>query len=67
MIFTTKEKALELSVDKKDHHTDALVWVCQSQKGFMAAAVIPAAEMALKNANIKVSDLAAVKTTTRLP
>lgn len=62
MIFTTKEKARELSADKKVTIQMLSYGFARAKKAFMAAAVTPSAEMALKNANIKVSDLAAVKT-----
>ncbi|HJX03482.1 MAG TPA: thiolase family protein [Dehalococcoidia bacterium] len=62
MIVATKEKAAELSNDKKVTIQLLSYGYARAKKARMAAAVTPAAEMALKNAGIAVKDLAAVKT-----
>ena len=62
MIITTKEKAKELSKDKNITIQILSYGYARSDKARMAAAVTPAATMALKNAGIEVKDLAAVKT-----
>jgi acetyl-CoA acetyltransferase len=62
LIVTTKEKAAELSKDK-NITIQLLSYGCaRAKKARMAAAVTPAAQMALRNAGIEVKDLAAVKT-----
>ena len=62
MIVTTKEKAAEMSADSGVEIQFISFGTARAKKGFMAAAVVPAAKLALKNAGIEVSDLAAVKT-----
>jgi acetyl-CoA acyltransferase len=62
MIVTTQENARELSKDKKVTIQILGYGFARAKKARMAAAVTPAAEMALKNAGIQVKDLAAVKT-----
>ncbi len=62
MIITTQEKAKELSADKDVTIQVLSYGFARAQKARMAAAVTPAAQMALKNAGIEVKDLAAVKT-----
>jgi len=62
MIVTTKEKAQEYSADKKITIQILSYGYARAKKAHMAAAVTPCAEMALKNAGVKVSDLGAVKT-----
>ena len=62
MIVTTKEKAAELSVDQGITIQLLSYGYARAKKAHMAAAVTPCAEMALKNADIKVADVAAVKT-----
>jgi acetyl-CoA acetyltransferase len=62
LIITTKNKAKELS-QNKDVTIQLLSYgYGRAKKAHMAAAVIPAAEMALKMAGIDVKDLKAVKT-----
>ncbi len=62
LIITTKERAKELG-QKKEVTIQLLSYgYARAKKAHMAAAVTPAAEMALKNAGIEVKDLAAVKT-----
>jgi len=62
IVVTTREKAADLSRDKGV--TVQLVSYGKSRvkKGFMGAAVVPAAEMALERAGIKVKDLKAITT-----
>ena len=62
MIVTTKEKAAELSADQAVTIQILSYGFARAKKAHMAAAVTPCAEMALKNAGLKVADLAAVKT-----
>ncbi len=62
MIVTTAEKAAELSADKSIVIRLVAYGYARAKKAHMAAAVTPAAEMALKNAGISVADLKAVKT-----
>ena len=62
MIVTTKEKADELSVDRGITIQILSYGYARTKKGHMPAAVTPCAEMALKNADIKMADVAAVKT-----
>ncbi|MCB2185659.1 MAG: thiolase family protein [Deltaproteobacteria bacterium] len=62
LIVTTKEKAAELSQDKGVTIQLLSYGYARAKKAHMAAAVTPAAEMALAQAGLKVSDLAAVKT-----
>lgn len=62
MIVTTKERAKELSRDKNITIQIISYGYARAKKARMAAAVTPAAQMALKNAGIEVKDLAAVKT-----
>ena len=61
-IVTTREKARELSPDPKVEIQIVSYGFSRAQKGFMAEAPVPAAEMALRNAGITVKDLKAVKT-----
>ncbi len=62
MIITTSEKATELSFDKNITIQLLSYGYARAEKAHMAAAVPVCAEKALGDANIKVSDLAAVKT-----
>ena len=62
MIVTTREQAAELSADKAVTIQVLSYGFARAKKAHMAAAVTPCAEMALKNAGLKVADLAAVKT-----
>ena len=61
-IVTTREKAKELSADPKVEIQIISYGFSREKKGFMAAAPVPAAEMALRNAGITVKDLKAAKT-----
>ena len=62
MIVTTKEHAAELSVDPNVEIKFIGFGAARAKKGFMAAAVPPAAKAALEDAGIGVGDLDAVKT-----
>jgi acetyl-CoA acetyltransferase len=61
-IVTTREKARELSADPKMEIQIVSYGFSRAEKGYMAAAPVPASEMALRNAGITVKDLKAVKT-----
>ncbi|MDD5306120.1 MAG: thiolase family protein [Deltaproteobacteria bacterium] len=62
MIMTTKERAAEYSQDKKITVQLIGVGTSRVKKGFMGAAMVPAAERALADAGIKVKDLKGLKT-----
>ncbi|MCP4583831.1 MAG: thiolase family protein [candidate division Zixibacteria bacterium] len=62
MIVTTKELAAELSNDSKIDIQFVGFGSARVKKGFMAEAVAPAAQKAMDDAGIKVSDLAVVNT-----
>ena len=62
MIVTTREKAAELSTDKGVEIQFISFGTARTKKGYMAAAVVPAAQQALARAGIAVTDLTAVKT-----
>ena len=62
LIVTTKEKARELSQDKSVTIQVLSYGYARAKKAHMAAAVTPAAEMALAKAGLEVKDLSAVKT-----
>jgi acetyl-CoA acetyltransferase family protein len=62
LVIATKEKAAELAADGGPTIQVLSYGYARAQKARMAAAVTPAAQMALKNANLEVKDLAAVKT-----
>jgi acetyl-CoA acetyltransferase family protein len=61
-IITTRDKAKELSADPNTEIQIVSYGFAREKKGYMAAAPVPAAEMALEKAGIKVGDLKAVKT-----
>jgi len=61
-IITTRDKAKELSADKKVEIQIISYGFSRAKKGFMAEAPVPAAEMALRDAGITVKDLKALKT-----
>jgi acetyl-CoA acetyltransferase len=62
MIVTTKEKADEISADKSVTIQILSYGFARAEKAYMPEAPIPAARRALENADIAVSDLAAIKT-----
>jgi acetyl-CoA acetyltransferase len=59
---TTKDKAKELSADPNIEVQVLSYGYARVKKAFMAAAVYPAAKMALENAGIGVDDIKAIKT-----
>jgi acetyl-CoA acetyltransferase len=59
---TTREKARELSADPDVEIQVVSYGYARTKPAFMAAAVYPAAQMALDNAGIKAGDVKAVKT-----
>jgi len=61
-IVTTKDKAKELSADPNVEIQIVSYGFARAKKAYMALAVVPAAEMALEKAGIKVDDLKAIKT-----
>ena len=60
-IVTTQDKAKELSKDPNIEIQIISYGFSRSKRGFMAAAPVPAAEMALKKAGLKIEDMKAVK------
>ena len=61
-IITTREKAKELSADPAKDIKIVSYGFSRVGKARMAAAPVPAAEMALKNAGLKIEDMKAIKT-----
>jgi len=61
-IVTTRDKAKELSADPEVEIQIVSYGYARAKKAHMALAVVPAADMALEEAGIKVGDLKAVKT-----
>lgn len=62
IIVTTREKAKQLSKDKKIEIQVLSFGEGRAKKGYMAMAIIPAAKMALKQAGISIKDVDAIKT-----
>lgn len=62
IIVTTKEKAKELSTDPKIEVRIISYGYARVKPKYMPAATIPAAEMALANAELKIADIKALKT-----
>ncbi len=62
VIVTTKDKAKELSADPKTEIQVISYGFARVKPMYMPAATIPAAEMALANAGLKISDIKALKT-----
>lgn len=62
MVVTTKERAKEMAKDDKVQIRVVSFGQARAKKGFMAAAVTPAAEQALARSGWKVDQLAAIKT-----
>jgi acetyl-CoA acetyltransferase len=60
-IVTTKEKAKELSANPSVEIQIVSYGFSRVKPGFMAAAPVPAAEMALANAGLKITDMKAIK------
>ena len=61
-IVTTRDKARELSTDPNIEIRIVSYGFARVERGFMAAAPVPAAKMALADSGLKVSDLKAIKT-----
>jgi len=62
LCVTSREKARELSRDPKVEVRIVSFGYARTKKGYMAAAVAPSAQMALREAGVTVQELAAVKT-----
>lgn len=62
LIVTTKDRARELSADSNLNAQILSYGFSRAKKGYMAAAPVPAAEMALKDAGLKIGDMKAIKT-----
>ena len=60
-IVTTREKAKEMSADPNVDIQIVSYGFSRVKQGFMAAAPVPAAEMALANAGLKITDMKAIK------
>ena len=61
-IVTTRDKAKAMSKDAKIEIQIVSYGFARVEPGYMAAAPVPAAEMALKEAGLKVDDMKAIKT-----
>jgi acetyl-CoA acetyltransferase len=61
-IVTTRQKAKELSADQNIEVQIVSYGYARVKPKFMPAAPLPAAEMALRNAGLKLSDIKAIKT-----
>jgi len=61
-IITTRDKAKALSADPKTEIQIIAYGFSRAKRGFMAAAPVPASQMALKNAGLKISDMKVIKT-----
>lgn len=62
LIVTTREKAKELSTDPARDARVVSYGYSRAKKGFMAMAVVPAAQMALANAGLRIGDIKVIKT-----
>jgi acetyl-CoA acetyltransferase len=60
-IITTRDRAKELSADPKIEIQIVSYGYTRVDPGFMAAAPVPAAQMALANADLKITDMKAIK------
>jgi len=61
-IVTTRDRAKEISTDPKIEVRILSYGFARVKPGYMAAAPVPAAEMALANAGLKITDMKAIKT-----
>jgi acetyl-CoA acetyltransferase family protein len=61
-IVTTRDKAKELSTDPNVEIQIISYGFSRAKPGYMAAAPVPASEMALKDAGLKIEDMKAIKT-----
>ncbi len=62
LILTTRERAGELSRDSSKDAQVVSYGFSRAKKGFMAMAVVPAAQMALERAGITIQDVQVIKT-----
>jgi acetyl-CoA acetyltransferase len=62
LVVTTEEKAKELSADPSVSIQVIAYGYSRAKPGYMAAAPVPASQMALKNAGLKIQDMATIKT-----
>ncbi|MCD4744013.1 MAG: thiolase family protein [Desulfobacteraceae bacterium] len=62
LIVTTKDKAAALSQDKSKDARIISYGFSRAKKGFMAMAVVPAAQMALEKAGLSIKDVKVIKT-----
>lgn len=62
VIVTTRDKARALSTDPKVEIQIISYGFSREKRGYMAAAPVPAAQMALKDAGLKIGDMKAIKT-----
>jgi acetyl-CoA acetyltransferase len=62
IIVTTKEKARDLSADPNMDIQIVSYGFAREKRGYMAAAPVPAAQMALTDADLKIEDMKAIKT-----
>ncbi len=62
LIVTTKQKAASLSQDSTKDSQIISYGFSRAKKGFMAMAVVPAAQMALDRAGISINDVKVIKT-----
>lgn len=62
LIVTSREKASELSADKSITVQIISYGFARAKKAHMAMAVVPAAQMALKNAKLSIKDIKVIKT-----
>ncbi len=62
IIVTSKQKAAELSHDPSKDARIVSYGFSRAKKGFMAMAVVPAAQMALDKAGININDVKVIKT-----
>jgi len=62
LIVTTKANAANLSKDKSKDAKIISYGFSRAKKGFMAMAVVPAAQMALERAGISINDVKVIKT-----
>jgi acetyl-CoA acetyltransferase len=61
IIVTTRDRAKELSADPKTEIKIVSYGFARVKPGYMAAAPVPAAEMALANAGMKITEMKAIK------
>ena len=61
-IVTTRDKAKELSKDPNVEIQVVSYGFSRAKRGYMAAAPVPASEMALKEAGLKIGDMKVIKT-----